>query len=541
MPKRLSLKLILALTVVVIVVSGLFSLHHIRRQRQHLLETMILGADQLSRSITSATWHAMLADHRTDAYDIMRLIGQEQGVDRIRMFNREGDLMFSTRQDEVDRADMESGVCAPCHASGQLRESLTVESRVRFGRSAEGSRTLNMVTPIYNEPACQTACHAHPETVRVLGVLDIALSLEPVDREAADITAQVAMRSAAEILVIAVCIVFFVRRFVSLPIRELIQGTKVVSAMELDRPVRIEHSSQEMDELVTSFNTMRERLRDALSEINQFTHRLETTVAERTGQLREAHRKLLQTDRLASLGQLSASVAHEINNPIAGVLNLSMLMQRILKDNGIPAGREEEFRRYLGQVVSETSRVGRIVSDLLAFSRRSKPQRVEADLNRVVETTVSLVAHKLKLNETEAELDLAPDLPLLLCDPSQMQQVVLNLVLNASEATHTKGRGHVAVRTRLAEDGGAVELVVEDNGEGIPPEIAAKIFDPFFTTKPEGKGVGLGLAVLYGIVRAHDGEVDVNSTAGEGTRFTVTLPLSSGPTPARDETASEAR
>ena len=121
-----------------------------------------------------------------------------------------------------------------------------------------------------------------------------------------------------------------------------------------------------------------------MDEINQFTAKLETKVAERTEELHAAHQKLRQTDRLASLGQLAASVAHEINNPISGVLNLSMLMQRMLKDDGIPPERIPEFRKYLAQVVQETSRVGRIVSDLLSFSRRSKPQRAEADLNRIV-------------------------------------------------------------------------------------------------------------------------------------------------------------
>ena len=178
-----------------------------------------------------------------------------------------------------------------------------------------------------------------------------------------------------EVTLIGLFIIFFTRRFLSRPIEKLIEGTKAVSQMELDKPIGSIGSSEELDELARSFDIMRERLRTAMSEINQFTQKLETKVEERTQQLKAAHQKLLQSDRLASLGQLSASVAHEINNPIAGVLNLSMLMQRMLKDDGIPPNRLEEFRKYLGQVTNETARVGRIVSDLLAFSRRSKPQR----------------------------------------------------------------------------------------------------------------------------------------------------------------------
>jgi two-component system NtrC family sensor kinase len=178
-------------------------------------------------------------------------------------------------------------------------------------------------------------------------------------------------------------------------------------------------------------------------------------------------------------------------------------------------------------VTSETARVGRIVSDLLAFSRRGKPQRAPADLNRIVRMTLSLAQHKLKLSNVEVEADLREGLPPVLCDQSQIQQVVLNLVLNAAEATQSKGvdkrQGRVSITTYTAD--GMEMLTVADNGEGIPPENLARIFDPFFTTKSEGKGVGLGLAVSYGIIQAHGGDIEVKSAAGAGAIFTVSLPL----------------
>jgi two-component system NtrC family sensor kinase len=254
-------------------------------------------------------------------------------------------------------------------------------------------------------------------------------------------------------------------------------------------------------------------------------------VSERTRELNAAQRKLLQADRMASLGQLAASVAHEINNPVSGVLNLSMLLERIMSNGGIPAGREAEVRKYLGQISAETARVGRIVSDLLAFSRRSKPQRAPADLNKLVRATAGLVGHKLKLIDAKVTFDLAEDLPAVECDASQMQQVILNLVLNAAEAMQSRSGGELVVRTSILPDRSGVELRVSDTGEGIAPENLSKIFDPFFTTKPEGKGVGLGLAVLYGIVKAHEGEVEVSSRRDEGTTFIVTLPWKAGAVP----------
>jgi C4-dicarboxylate-specific signal transduction histidine kinase len=265
----------------------------------------------------------------------------------------------------------------------------------------------------------------------------------------------------------------------------------------------------------------------AVSELNDMQATLESKVDERTQQLKAAQKKLVQSDRLATLGQLAASVAHEINNPVSGVLNLSMLLERLMASGSFPAGREAEFRKYLSMISIETARVGRIVSDLLAFSRRSKPQRAPADLNKLVRMTIGLADHKLKLISADVVLGLQENLPLVECDSSQIQQVLLNLVLNGAQAMQSRGGGKLTIRTRLIPQEESVELCVQDTGEGIAPENLSKIFDPFFTTKAEGKGVGLGLAVLYGIVKAHEGEIEVVSQRNEGTMFTVTLPLKS--------------
>jgi len=510
MPRRLARKLILSITVIVLIVAAVSGLVNVTTEEKQLLNTVLLGAGQLSKGITSATWHAMLDDHREAAYQVMQTIALKQGIDRIRMFNSAGHVTFSTNQEDRQ-------------ASIDLRK-LDAKALVDVYRGADGWRRLDMRTPIYNETSCsQAECHAHPADIKTLGVLDLSLNLQSVDYEVAGMKYRVLLVTAVEVSLIALFIILFTRRFVGQPIEKLIAGTQAISAMELDKPLDIAGNSEELDELARSFDVMRDRRRTALAEINTFTQSLETKVEDRTQQLKAAHQKLLQSDRLASLGELSASVAHEINNPIAGVLNLSMLLQRMLKDDGIAHERIPEFRRYLTQVTHETTRVGRIVSDLLAFSRRSKPQRAPADVNKIVRMTLSLVQHKMKLSSVEVETKLAENLPQVPCDQSQVQQVVLNLLLNAAEATHTKTERRVAVSTRA--DGGFVRLVVADNGEGIAPENLAKIFHPFFTTKPEGKGVGLGLAVSYGIIEAHGGDIEVTSKVGEGATFTVSLPL----------------
>jgi two-component system NtrC family sensor kinase len=531
---RLAFKLIVSLTLIVAIVAGISQVITSRTQEQQLLDEVILAADQLSRSITSATWEAMLLDQRGAAYKVMKTIALKQGINRIRIFNRDGGLMFSTAPNEKTQLDKSAELCTPCHLSERPLVKPGVKSRARVFQDAGGRRTLGMITPIYNEPACSQAdCHAHPADVSVLGVLDIDMDLSRVDVEMAAIRERTLLMIVLEIVLIGIFIAFFTRYFVGKPIERLIEGTQAVSAMKLDQPIEI-RSSEELSELASSFNLMRERLQAAVAKNTELTQNLESKVEERTAQLKAAHEKLKTSDRLASLGTLAASVAHEINNPVSGVLNLSMLMQRILRDDGVPPDRVKEYREYLQQVIHETTRVGRIVSDLLAFSRRSKPQRSLADLNAIIKRTLGLIAHKLELARVEVRTELAEPLPSLYCDASQIQQVVLNLLLNAAEAT--RGAGLVVVRTHPVYQGNHVILEVQDNGTGIPPEILKHIFDPFFTTKEEGKGVGLGLAVVYGIIESHDGEIEVDSQIGQGTTFRVILPLA---TPAETSPVTE--
>jgi PAS domain S-box-containing protein len=261
-------------------------------------------------------------------------------------------------------------------------------------------------------------------------------------------------------------------------------------------------------------------------EEEEITRRLEQMVEDRTRQVKETHEKLLHQDKMSSLGKLSASVVHEINNPIAGILNLIMLMQRIMTEDTIGQKEIEQFQHYLSLMETETRRTSRIVSNLLAFSRQSKMEPKRLSLNRLIEQTLFLNSNLLKMDGVKVETKLADDLPDLRGSEDQLQQVFMNLVSNASEAMGADG-GVLTIETMhlLRED--MLQVNFGDTGCGIPEDNIGKLFEPFFTTKKKGKGVGLGLSVAYGIIQEHEGSIYVKSDVGRGTTFQVKLPLKS--------------
>lgn len=261
-------------------------------------------------------------------------------------------------------------------------------------------------------------------------------------------------------------------------------------------------------------------------EEEELTRRLEQMVEDRTRQLKETHEKLLHQDKMSSLGKLSASVVHEINNPIAGILNLIMLMKRIASEEVVKQKEIDQFKRYLDLMENETRRTSRIVSNLLAFARQSKMEPKRLSVNQLIEKTLFLNSNLLKIDGVKVETKLDPNLPDLLGSEDQLQQVFMNLVSNAAEAMELDG-GRFTIETKhlLRED--KLQINFRDTGPGIPEDDIPKLFEPFFTTKKKGKGVGLGLSVAYGIIQEHGGSIYVTSSVGQGTAFQVKLPLKS--------------
>ena len=522
MPRGIARKLALYITSIIIIVEGLFAYTDIQAQKRQLLNEMTLSAELVSQTMVATTWNAMLEDRREYAYQMMNNVALQETIDKVRMFNKAGLVTFSTAGDRGDVVDIDAEACNLCHASGQPLVRVDVPSRTRIYTAEDGHRLLGMVTPIYNETSCSTAaCHAHPASKTVLGVVDITMPLARVDGQLQGLAVRSALMSLLSIVVVSFFVILFARRFVQQPVRKLIAATNSLGVAGQDTPLEVT-ADDELGELACSFRTMQDRLNASNHQIREFTETLERRVEERTQRLRDAESKLIQSDRLASLGQLSASVAHEINNPLAGVINFGKLMQRLTAGGEVPRERMDDFRTWLGHIVNETERCAKIVRDLLVFARHSKQAWAPHDLNVIVRRTLSVINHRLELGEVTPRIELADDLPLLHCDASQMQQIVINLVLNAAKAM---AQGCVTIRTRCDRERNSLILEVGDTGTGIAAEHLPRIFDPFFSTKEEGQGTGLGLAVVYGIVKAHGGQIDIDTVVGRGTTFTIALPL----------------
>ena len=265
------------------------------------------------------------------------------------------------------------------------------------------------------------------------------------------------------------------------------------------------------------------RVVKVLEVFRDITDDLAQRMETRTRALRHDLARMVREDRLISLGKLVASVAHEINNPIGSILNFSKLMKRGLAEGKIDQDQLNLYQDWLNLTVLEAERVEHTVKNLLSFARQGNVSRRPVDLAQIVRTTIDLAAHHLALAGIEATVDIPPGKLVVHSDPHQLQQVVTNLMLNAKEAMDRGGR--LVIRGRVSDDGRQAVLEIEDNGAGIAEENLDNIFEPFFSTKDASNGTGLGLSVVYGIVRRHRGEVEVESEPGRGTCFRLRFPI----------------
>jgi len=309
-------------------------------------------------------------------------------------------------------------------------------------------------------------------------------------------------------------ITYYEIRSITRPLGDMAAATREIAAGRFDHEVRA-HSAGEIALLAESFNTMVRSLRQMRSDLEEWGRTLEEKVKQRTEELAAIQARVAQSDRLASLGKLSAGVAHEINNPLGAIMTLTALTLEDFK-------QEDPNRENLEEVIRQTERCRDIVRGLLEFARQSEVFMEPADLNKILLDTLALVERQSMFFNINVVKDWDPELPPVMADRSQLQQVFTNILMNAVQAMEERGTVTIVTRHLRAER--IVEVRITDTGCGIPEDKIGRIFDPFFTTKASGQGTGLGLSIAYGIVTSHGGNITAQSEAGQGSTFIIRLP-----------------
>ena len=521
--QSISAKLIGSLLALMVVIFALLGYLSIRLHRQHLEAATLVSAERVSDVIKRSTTYYMLHNDREGLYHSIQAMAGEPGMVKVRILDREGRVSYSTDSAEVSHVlDKSAEACYGCHNQSQPLARLNRPDRFRIYRSGGGHRVLGIITPIENQPGCSNAeCHAHPADQQVLGVLDTNLSLATADAQLAISSARMEYYTAGALLIVAVLSWLFVWRVVARPIKALKNGTEHLSEGELGYQIEV-HSDDEVGDLANSFNGMSLQLRAANEEIVSWAKTLEDRVEQKTKELNLAHDHVMHVEKMASIGKMAAVVAHEVNNPLSGILTYAKLIRKWVASGQAGHEKREEAMQCLELIAAESRRCGDLIKNLLSLSRTAPMNVQSTDLHAVINRCLMLVRHQLEMGGVELQLKLAQNLPLVSCDPAQIEQVLLALIMNAKDAM-PRG-GNLWIDTRLTEDEAEIEIQVRDDGTGIAPDILPHIFEPFLTTKESGQGVGLGLAISRGIVERHNGRIAVQSELGRGTTFIVTLP-----------------
>jgi two-component system NtrC family sensor kinase len=474
----------------------IFGAWNVRVHRAHAEALVGQHAAGINEVIQRSTRYHMLRNDREALHQIVADIGSEPGIRRIRIYNRLGHVSY-----EDQRREPQSGF-------EQSRQELQAVNRplVRILRDQRGERFINSTHPIWNQPGCSSAaCHEHPPSERVLGTIVTHLSLADVDREISSQNAVLWRFTFVGLALIMVASIVFVFLVLHHRIHELKHGIKRVAGGDLKHrlPVR---SSDELSELALSFNRMTAELDKARTEL-----------IERT------QNSLIQSEKMASLGKLAATVAHELNNPLFGILTYARLALKQIKRNDLPLEERDRLMEKLSVIERESKRSGDIVKNLLTFARQAPRNVAEHDLNVLFRRALAVIRHRLELQQIEVEINLDENLPKVQCDEGQLQQVLLVLLVNAAEAMPDGGT--LTLQSGVRAECTELFATVRDTGSGIAPDVMSHIFEPFFTTKAETNGSGLGLAIAHGIIAQHGGVISVESEPGKGARFTISLPV----------------
>lgn len=501
---------------------------------KHMQSVLEQCANRIAYLVEGSIYTGMLENNKDEIKGTLNLIKTMPGIDEVDLYDSRDSLVYTTLTDEAigDSLSRCTPHCVSCHTNDEFFSRTEKTYHVIGPRTMDPKgekqavhRQLVIVSPVANAPSCyEAACHVHRKDELSLGTLLIKIPLKSLDDALFDTTINYFELASITTLLLILAIILFTRRKIRMPLQQIIKASEAVAAGNMDK--RLEESDgqlSDMNKVSRAFNHMLDKLDKANSELHVWSRQLEYKVQKKSKELKDTQNELIHIERMASLGKLSSSVAHEINNPLAGVLTYTKLVQKQINKQEFPEDRKKALLSHLAMIESETRRCGDIVKGLLDFSRKETKDYEDVNIQKVLQETYELMLHPMKMAEINFISHFHAEHDLVHCSPNQIKQACIALLVNASEATDAGGE----VRFSCIEDAESDHLHIEiaDDGSGIAEEDLPHIFEPFFSKKQKTSGIGLGLSVVHGIVESHKGRIKVESEVNKGTKMHIYLPL----------------
>ncbi|MEJ2324250.1 MAG: ATP-binding protein [Nitrospirota bacterium] len=513
-------KLVAVLGALILLGSAVFWYAYVREDKKHLMDNSVAFVASFSEVMKRSLRDDMLLFHREGIQRAVESIGGAESISKVMVLDGGGTIAYSSEKGEIGRRlELTSSACVGCH-----KDPLRPEKAITDGKQwtvyedPSGQRVLSYVEPIRNEPDCQTApCHAHAPDRKVLGVLVTDYSLGPIDAMVAGQVRDTSLYMLAFIALFTAVLYLVLWRFVLRPVTGLSRGMESVSSGDLSQRVPAT-SHDEIGRLALTFNAMTEEIGTARGRLEDWTRSLEAEVRKKSEEIKSAQGRLVQAEKLAALGRLTADIAHEIRNPLTALGGFGRRLLRMAEN--------EKEKEYAEIVVAEVDRLEHILRDVLTFSREAKLNFERQPLTPAIESSLAAFGDLCREQSIRVETDFATELHALV-DRDQIRQAADNLVSNAIDAM--PGGGTLSVGTSEVELNGItyVALHVSDTGPGIPEDKLHLIFEPFYTTKKIGHGTGLGLSISRKIMEEHGGFISARNRPEGGLTMSLFFPYQS--------------
>lgn len=503
-----------------------------RSVNEEYLNTVIRqNGNNIGSIVGGSLYHSMLENDKSTLQNTLDIINTMPGIDEVNMYDSQDNLVYSSIPSDTTNNHSNPN-CLSCHSNlkamfpskGKHYKIIDVGSDCKMNHNDNQGRHLLIKLPILNEKSCyQSSCHAHKVSDEILGSLIIKIPLSDLDAAVQKSSTEFFLLAIFTTLFLVGFLIFFTRQRIKKPLNALVKAS--IAVANGDKSTRVEIMPNQLDDMKMvsqAFNDMLDNLQAATNELENWSQQLEYKVQKKSEELSSAQNELIHIERLASLGKLSSSVAHEINNPLSGILIYTKLIYKQLSNPELYASKRDSMLKHLKLIESEAKRCGEIVKGLLEFSKKDQEDFEPRHLHEILQETYELMSHPIKIANINFYSDFTATSDLIYCSPNQIKQACVAMLVNASESLNENGE--IIIRT-LNPNEETVRFEIVDNGIGISVDDIPHIFEPFFSTKHNASGIGLGLAIVHGIMQSHNGKIQVKSEPAQGTTFSITLPL----------------